>query len=824
MWVFRQSWERWISGEVPDVVARSQCRFLIIGGGIIGCSIAYHLAKAGASDIVLLEKSALTEGATWHAAGLVGQLRSSRNTTRMLQRSVELYQRLEAETGQAVDWKQVGSLRLACSADRMLEVKRLATMARSFGLDMQVIGPKEAHDLFPLIDPKGVLGAAFVPSDGQVDPASLCQAIAAGARREGVKIVQGCKVLDAKIVDGRITEVQTSDGAYAAETFVLAAGMWSRELGRKLGVNVPACAVEHQYLVTEPIPDIPPNLPTLRDPDRLVYYKQDAGGRLVIGGYEDDTVPFGERGIPGEFTRQLLPENFDRFEPLATYAGQVTPVVNTVGVRQLINGPIPYSADGDFVMGKAPELDNLFVATGFLYGIAAGGGAGAIMAEWILEGRPSLDLWPLDVRRFSFLHATRAFMYPRAVEHYAHHYKMRYPGQESEVARGIRRSPLYETLKARGAVYGSKNGWERPNWFAPQGVAAVDRPGFSGQNWKAHVAEEHRAVREGVALIDQSSFSKFELRGPGALAAIQRLAVSNMDKPVGTVIYTQLCNERGGIEADLTVTRLAEDRFYIVTGSGFGVHDAHWIESHLPKDGSAFLIEVTSGRAVINLCGPRAREVLAAVAEEAVSNEVFPFATARQITLGAAPVLAIRIGYVGELGWELHVPTEFGAHVYETLRAAGEPHGIRDVGYRAVESLRLEKGYVYWSADVTPDYTPYEAGLGFRVHLKSKGDFIGRAALERQKAAGVERRLCTFTAEGELPVFGGETIVKDGRVVGLVSSGGFGTTVGKTVLYGYLPSELAGERDFEIEALGEHYPARCVEGPLYDPGNARLKA
>lgn len=805
-------------------MSRAQCKHLIIGGGIIGCSIAYHLAKAGETDIVLLEKSALTEGATWHAAGLVGQLRSSRNTTRMLQRSVELYQRLEAETGHAIDWKQVGSLRLACSPDRMLEVKRLATMARSFGLEMQVIGPQEAYDLFPLIDPKGVLGAAFIPSDGQVDPASLCQAVAAGARRLGVTIVQGRKVLDATVADGRITEVHTNDGSYVAETVVLAAGMWSRELGRKLGVTVPACAVEHQYLVTEPIPDIPANLPTLRDPDRLVYYKQDAGGRLVIGGYEDDTLPFGERGIPGEFARQLLPENFDRFEPLAAYAGQVTPVVNTVGVRQLINGPIPYSADGDFVMGKAPELDNLFVASGFLYGIAAGGGAGAIMAEWILDGRPSLDLWPLDIRRFSFLHGTRAFMYPRAVEHYAHHYKMRYPGQESEVARGIRRSPLYEILKGRGAVYGSKNGWERPNWFAPEGVEPVDRPGFTDQNWKPYVAEEHRAVREGAALIDQSSFSKFELRGPGALAAIQRLTVSNMDKPAGSVIYTQLCNERGGIESDLTVTRLAADRFYIVTGSGFGVHDAHWIESHLPKDGSAFLIEVTSGRAVINLCGPKARAVLQAVAEEDVSNEAFPFATARDITIGAAPVLAIRIGYVGELGWELHVPTEFGAHVYETLLAAGQAHAIRDVGYRAIESLRLEKGYVYWSADVTPDYTPYEAGLGFRVHLKSKSDFIGRAALEKQKATGVARRLCTFTVEGAMPVFGGETILHDGTVVGLVSSGGFGTTIGKTILYGYLPVEQATQARFEVEALGDLYVAQRVGGPLYDPGNERLKA
>jgi len=800
------------------------CRHVIIGGGIIGCSIAYHLAEAGERDIVLLEKSALTHGATWHAAGLVGQLRSSRNTTRMLQHSVALYDRLEAVTGQAVDWKKLGSLRLACSPERMMEVKRLTTMARSFGLEMHVITAAEARDLFPLIDTKAVLGAAYIPSDGHVDPASLCQAIARAARQHGVTINQGEKVVDAVVRDGRVAEIVTGDASYRADNVVLAAGMWSRELGKKLGVNVPACAVEHQYIVTEPIPDMPPALPTLRDPDRLVYYKPEAGGRLVVGGYEDNTVPFGELGIPGEFDQQLLPENLERFEPLAVYAGQVTPVVNEVGVQQVINGPIPYSADGDFVMGRAPELDNLFVATGFLYGIAAGGGAGKLMAEWILEGRPSLDLWPLDVRRFSALHGTRTFMYPRAVEHYAHHYKMRYPGQESEVARGLRRSPLYEILKDRRAVYGSKNGWERPNWFAPEGVQAVDRPGFESSNWVSHVEAEHRAVRDNVALIDQTSFSKFELRGPGALDAVNNLAVSNMDKPVGSVIYTQLCNERGGIEADLTVTRLAADCFYIVTGSAFGVHDANWIESHLPADGTAFLIDVTSARAVVNLCGPESRKVLEAVAEEDVSNDAFPFATARRLTLGAATVTAIRIGYVGELGWELHIPTEFAGHVYELLWEAGRAHGVANVGYRAIESLRLEKGYVYWSADVTPDYTPIEAGLGGRVHLKSKNAFIGRNALEKQKREGPPRRLCRFVCDRRLAVFGGETLLHGREVVGPVSSAGYGATVGKTILYGYLPSSMAGEQDFEIEVFGERHPVRRTEPVLYDPSNERLKS
>ena len=801
-------------------------KHLIIGGGIIGCSIAYHLAKSGEKDVVLLEKASLTEGATWHAAGLVGQLRSSRNTTRMLKRSVAMYDALEAETGMAFDWKKVGSLRLAATKERLLEAQRLATMARSFDLDMQIITPDEAKALFPYIDAAGLEGAAFIPSDGHVDPASLCQAIAARARKHGAQIRQGVKVTDFEIVNRRITKVMTSEGDYEAGNVILAAGMWSRELAAKLGVTVPACAVEHQYIVTEPLPEpeLVKGLPTLRDPERLVYYKPDAGGRLVIGGYEEGTLPFGDNGIPGEFIRQLLPDNLDRFAPLAEMAGVVTPVVNEVGIRQVINGPIPYSADGDFVMGWAPELDNLMLSTGFLYGIAAGGGAGEMIAEWVVDGRPSLDLWPLDVRRFSPHHATRAFMYPRAVEHYAHHYKMRYPGQEAETARNLRLSPLHDRLKEHGAVYGSKNGWERPLWFAPEGVEPVDQLAFIDPGWKQYAAQEHNAVREGVALIDQSSFSKFELVGPGALEALQRLAVSNMDKPVGSVIYTQLCNEHGGIEADLTITRTGPDRFYIVTGSGFGVHDSDWIRRALPQDGSVYLSDVTSARAVINICGPRAREVLQAVSEHDVSNAAFPFGTARQIIVGAAHVQAVRIGYVGELGWELHVPTEFARHVYDCLWQAGQAHGIRDVGYRAIESLRLEKGYLYWSADITPDYTPIEAGLGFRVHLKSKGDFTGRAVLEKQKSEGTRQRLCTFVCDDKLPITGGETILHDGKTVSVASSAGYGHTVGQTIILGYLPDALAQEADFELELFGARHAIRRVDGQLYDPANERLKA
>ena len=796
-------------------------KHLIIGGGIIGCSIAYHLTRMGEKDVVLLERSKLTEGATWHAAGLVGQLRSSRNTTRMLKKSVEMYDRLQNEEGLQFDWKKPGSLRLAATRDRMLEAKRMATMARSFDLEMQIISPAEAKALFPLIDESGLEGAAFIPSDGYVDPASLCQAIAGAARKQGADIRQDVEVTDFTLTGNRIRSVETSAGRWDADTIILATGMWSRELGAKLGIRVPACAGEHQYIVTESTGAEIGHYPTLRDPERLVYYKPDVGGRLVVGGYEDNTLPFGAPQIPGKFVRQLLPENLDRFLPLAELAGQVTPVINEVGIRQVINGPIPYSADGDFVMGWQPGLDNLMLATGFLYGIAAGGGAGEMIAEWVIDGAPSLDLWPLDVRRFGPHHGTQAFMYPRAVEHYAHHYKMRYPGQEHTTARNLRLSPLYQRLKDQGAVYGSKNGWERPLWFAPEGVPPVDQLDFLNPGWKAFAAEEHKAVRERVALIDQSSFSKFDILGAGALKALQYLCVSNMDKPTGAVIYTQMCNAQGGIEADVTFIRLGADHFRMITGSGFGVHDADWLKRHLPAD--VHVLDVTSGYAVLNIVGPQSRAVLAAGSETDVSDAALPFATAREVIIGAAPVLAARIGYVGALGYELHIPTEYAAHVYDTLWATGQEAGSANVGYRAIESLRMEKGYVYWAGDISPDYTPIEAGLGFRVHLKSKGVFLGRQVLEDQTAYGPSRRLCAFVTDENLPLTGGEAILRGDQVVSLATSVGYGWSVGKTILRGYLDAALWEESAFAVEVFGESHPISQVTGPVFDPENTALK-
>lgn len=798
--------------------AKQHSHILIIGGGIIGCSIGYHLTKRGCKDVVILEKNKATAGATWHAAGLVGQLRSSRNTTRMLQKSVQLYDELKKEMGDELEWKKVGSLRLACSKERLLELKRSKTMAKSFGLDLHLITPGEAQDLFPLMSKEQVLAAAYIPSDGYIDPSSITMALLKGATQRGAKVLENTLVTGIKTQNKRVIGVSTNQGEWTCDILVNAAGMWSHELGNMAGVNIPACAVEHQYLVTDTIPNMPATLPTLRDPDYLVYYKPDSG-RLAVGGYEPDTLPF---YASPEFGQQLLPENMERFSMLAEKAAFRTPVLNEVGFKKLINGPIPYSADGDFVMGKASELDNFYVASGFLYGIAGGGGAGEMISEWILDGSPSLDLWHFDVRRFQTHQNSKFFLYQRALELYGRHYHIHYPVKEHASARGIRKSPLYDILKKEGAVYGEKAGWERPMWFSEKNEK--EQPSFEWPNWKEPVGKEHTLVRERVAIIDQSSFSKFEIQGPKALAALQYLAVSNLDKPTGTINYTQLCNEKGGIEADLTITRLGENHFYIVSGSAFGNHDYHWIESHLPFDGSAILYDVTSAYSVLNLCGPYSREVLQQVTDMDVSNAAFPFSTMKKLFIGAAPVRAMRIGYVGELGYELHIPVEYTTHVYELLKQAGASFGIGDAGYRAIDSLRMEKGYLYWSTDITPDYNPFEAGVGFRVHLQQKGNFLGRESLEKIKQDGIERKLCFLTLEKPVAVYGGEAIISKGKVLGVTSSGNFGYTVGKPIVYGYLPLSELDSDELAVEVLDEIIPAKLSQKPLYDAEMVRLKS
>ena len=800
-------------------------RVVIIGGGIVGCSIAYHLTALGWTDVVLIEKGELTSGSTWHAAGLVGQLRSSRNVTQMLKYSVDLYETLEQETGIATGWEKSGCLHLACTDSRMMELKRGATTARSFGLEMHIISPDEARELFPLIHTDGVIGAAFMPSDGQADPSGLTMAMARGATNRGATIYQHTLVTGFEFDGRRVRAVITDKGAIGCETVVNAAGMWGRQMGAMLGVNVPLIPFQHQYLVTEPIEGIPPKLPTLRDKDGLIYYKKEVGG-LVMGGYERDGIPWAVDGIPDGFTQELLEPDFDHFMPLTEAALTRTPCLADTGVARLVNGPEAFTPDGNCILGPAPELDNCFVAAGFnAFGIAAGGGAGRMLAEWIIHGEPSIDLWPLDIRRFGRCHASTAYILERTGEIYGKHYTISWPFEEHQSARGVRRSPLYHSLKARGAVYGSKFGWERANWFAPAGTNPSDGHTFGLPDWFTHVAEEHRAVRERVALIDQTSFNKFEVEGPGALGFLNRLCANDIDRAVGCVVYTQLCNERGGIECDLTVTRLADDRFFLVTGTAFGVHDASWITRHMPGDGSVLFRDVTSAYAVINLCGPASRALLETVTRDDVSDERFGFGQCRHLTLGYAPVRALRITYVGELGYELYIPTEYASRLYELLMEAGSRLGAVDAGYRAVESLRLEKGYRYWGAELTPDYTPYDAGLGFCVDLK-KDDFLGRDSLVLAGTRGPKWALCCFSLDRDEPLLlrGAETICHRGEVIGVVTSGGYGHTVKRTIAYGYVPVDRASHNGgYEIEAYGEVVPAVREDRPMYDPGGARIR-
>ena len=817
------------------VAIPSAARAVIVGGGIVGCSTAYHLARLGWGEVLLLERAKLTSGSTFHAAGLVGQLRSNANITQLLKYSVELYDRLEAETGQATGWKQNGGLRLACNEERWTELKRQATTAHSFGLEMDLLTPQEALELWPLMDAGDLVGAAFLPTDGQASPSDITQALARGARAAGATIVEDCAVTGIAVKDGRVRGVETAAGTVEAEVVINCAGQWAPELGALAGVTVPLVSVQHQYLVTEAIPGVPRDLPTLRDPDRLVYFKEEVGG-LVMGGYEPNPIPWAVEGIPEGFNFSLLDPDTDHFAPLMEQALARVPALESAGIKQFINGPESFTPDGNFILGEAPELRGFFVGAGFnAFGIAAGGGAGRALAEWVAGGEPPMDLWPVDIRRFGRPHRAVDWVRGRTLELYGKHYTIAWPHEEHASMRPERVSPLYGALAARGACFGEKLGWERPNWFDPKarangGAPPEDRYSYGRQNWFEAVGAEHRAVRERVGLFDQSSFAKYLVVGKGAAAALEWVCANRIDKPVGALTYTQLLNRRGGIECDLTVARLAEERFYIVTGTGFATHDLAWIEQSLPEGLDAHLIDVTSAYATLSLMGPAARDVLAAATPDEVSNEAFPFATCRQITIGGAPVWALRITYVGELGWELHVPSESALQVYRRLVAAGEPHGLADAGYRAIESLRLEKGYRAWGADIGPDYTPFEAGLGWAVKLKTNLDFQGRAALVEQQGRPLAKRLACFTLDDpEVVLLGRETLYRDGERVGWLSSAGWGYTLGTNIGYGYVRRAEGVDQAFleagtyELEVAGKRLPCRYRAGPLYDPKSLRVR-
>jgi 4-methylaminobutanoate oxidase (formaldehyde-forming) len=802
-------------------------RAVVVGGGVAGCSVAYHLTARGWPEVVLLERAELTSGATFHAAGLVGQLRASVALTRLMMWSVELYRRLGGETGRDPGWHEVGSLRLASSAERMVELRRQAGWAKTFGLPLEVVSPAEAARLFPVISTDGLHGAVYLPTDGHLDPGGLTAALAEGARRRGAALRTGVRVTGITVRDGRVHEVQTDRGPIRTEVVVNAAGMWAPEIGRMVGVTVPLVPIRHQYLTTKALDGVHPRVPTLRDPDLLDYFREEVGG-LVVGGWERDPVPWGLDGIPADFNNRLLPPDWEQFAPLMENAIRRIPALAGAEIVRLIHGPEAFTPDGEFILGEAPEVAGFFVAAGFCaHGIAGAGGAGRIVADWIVDGDPGLDLWHMDLRRFGAQYRSRRLVTERAREVYGTYYDIRYPNQERETGRRLRLSPVHGRLAEQGAVFGEKAGWERPNWLeanAGAGREALRPRGFAGRFWSPAIEAEHVATRERVALFDETSFAKLDVVGPGALALLQRLTDNDVDKPVGSVTYTSMLNARGGIECDFTVTRLAPDRFRIVTGSAFGTHDRGWIAGHLPRDGSVALTDVTGAYACLGLFGPRARDVLAGATDADVSAAAFAYLTARELAVGRAPVLAVRVTYVGELGWELYAPMEYGCELWDTLWAAGQPHGMVAAGYRAIDSLRLEKGYRYWSADITPDDTPYEAGLGFAVRL-GKGEFIGRPALVRQKAEGVRRRLaCLTLADPHAVALGGEPVRAEGRVVGRVTSGGYGYTVERSIAYTYLPTGLAEPgTPVAVEIFGDWVDGAVVAEPLWDPKGERVR-
>jgi 4-methylaminobutanoate oxidase (formaldehyde-forming) len=805
----------------------THAQVVIIGGGVGGASIAYHLTQMGWRDVVVLERSELTSGSTFHSAGLVGQLRSSVNLTKMIRYSTDLYRRLKDETGVDPGWREVGSLRLASSPQRLEELKRLVALSRSFGLPLELISAHEAQKLFPLMTTDGVEGVVYLPTDGFIDPTGLTMALVAGAKSRGATFLTNTRVQAINLTEGRVSEVVTDRGAIQTEIVVNAAGMWAAEIGRMVGLNLPVIPMAHLYLITKPFAGVRSDFPTMRDPDLLVYFREEVGG-LIMGGYERQPAPWSLDGIPADFNHKLLPPDWERFTPLMENAIRRVPALESAEIVELINGPEGFTPDGEFLLGPT-AVKGFWVAAAFCaHGLAGAGGVGKAMAEWLVDGHPEWDLWRLDARRFGSNYASQNYNLARTIETYAKYYDIHYPNEERQSARPLRLSPAYHRLKELGAVFGEKAGWERPNWFAPYEQQAThnhEPRGWARHHWSPAIGVEHLATRERAALFDETSFSKIEVAGPGALALLQRLCANNIDQPIGRIIYTQMLNPRGGIESDFTVTRLAADRFLIITGTAFGRHDLSWIRLNMPADGSVRVEDVTSTRACLGLWGPRARVILQKVTKADVSNATFPYMTAQNMTVGDVLVLASRVTYVGELGWEFYCPLEYGQRLWDTLWAAGQPEGMVAAGYRAIDSLRLEKGYRYWSADIGPDYTPFEAGLGFAVKL-DKGDFIGRQALIQQKEVGLQRKLCCLTlADSRAIAIGNEPIRNGDKVISWVTSGGYGYAVGKSIAYAYLPLEYAAVGvALDIEILGERIAAVVEQEPLWDPKGSRIRS
>ena len=808
----------------------SQAQVVVIGGGVIGVSVAYHLAKLGWNDVVLLERKRLTSGTTWHAAGLVGQLRATHNLTRLAQYTTGLFEELEKETGQATGFKQNGSISIAADQERFEELKRGASMASRFGLEVQVITPAEAKDLYPLLNVDDMVGAVFLPKDGQVNPTDVTQAMAKGARSGGVSIFEKTKVTGIHTAHGRVSGVATERGDVLAEYVVNCAGMWGREVAAMAGVNVPLHACEHFYIVSEVMAEVPPDLPVLRDPSGYFYVKEDAG-KLLVGAFEPGAKPWAINGIPEDFEFESLPEDWEHFAPVLENVMHRVPLMERAGIELFFCGPESFTPDTRYSLGECPEVSNFFVAAGFnSIGIQSSGGAGKVIADWIDRGSAPMDLWDVDPRRWMPFQNNAMYLRDRVTESLGNLYAMHWPFLQPETARHVRKSAIHDRLLDHGACFGETAGWERPNWFAPVGVKPIYEYSYGRQNWFEYSAQEHKACRENVALFDQSSFAKYVFQGRDAEQILNKVCANNVSVPMGKVVYTPWLNDQGGIEADLTITRLEEEKFLIVTSCTQQTRDYYWLKSHIPTGAHAMLTDVTSGYAMLGLMGPNSRHVITRLSNSDFSNEAFPFATSQLIELGYAQVRASRITYMGELGWELYMPVEFLPSVFDDLMQAGGDYKLQLAGYHALNSLRIEKAFKHWGHDIAVEDTPLEAGLGFAVAFDKNEEFIGRDALLRQKESGLKRRMVQFLLDDPEPMmYHEEPIWRNGQIVGSTTSAMYGHTLGACVALGFIENQKGITTDwiksgrYEIEIACKKYPARVSISPLYDPKSKRTK-
>jgi len=812
----------------------SKARAVIIGGGVSGCSVAYHLAKLGWTDVVLLERKQLTSGTTWHAAGLIGQLRASQNMTRLAKYSADLYVKLEAETGIGTGMKQNGSMTVALTEERKQEIYRQASLARAFNIDVREISPEEAKAMYPHLNIGDVKAAVHLPLDGQCDPANIAMALAKGARQNGATVIEGVKVTGVITKDGRVTGVTCEqDGesfTIETENVVNAAGMWGRNLAETSGVTVPLHACEHFYVVTEPIAGLK-QLPVLRVPDECTYYKEDAG-KMLVGAFELKAKPWPAKGekIREDFCFDQLPEDFEHFEHILEMAINRMPMLETAGIHTFFNGPESFTPDDRYYLGEAPELKGYWVAAGYnSIGIVSSGGAGMALAQWMNDGEPPFDLWEVDIRRAQPFQKNRAYLRDRVSETLGLLYADHFPYRQMATARGVRRSPLHEHLKARGAVFGEVAGNERANWFAKEGQEREYRYSWNRQNWFENQKDEHLAVRNNVGLFDMSSFGKIRVEGRDAAAFLNRLCANQMDVKPGRIVYTQMLNHKGGIESDLTVTRLSENAFFLVVPGATLQRDLAWLRKNLTSDEFVVITDVTAGEAVLCVMGPKSRELMQKVSPNDFSNANHPFGSAREIEVGMGLARAHRVTYVGELGWELYVPSDQAAHVFEALEEAGADVGLKLCGLHTLDSCRIEKAFRHFGHDITDEDHVLEAGLGFAVRL-NKQDFIGREAVLRKQEAGLTRRMLQFKLDDPQPLlFHNEAVVRDGKIVSIITSGNYGHHLGGAIGLGYVPCAGESEADvlgskYEIEIAGVRVSATASLAPMYDPKSERVRA